>query len=72
LKFSYTLSKPVPVNVSLADYSGRSIKTLVSARHESGEYTYGFTPEELNVPAGEYIVQFTFGETRIPVKVILR
>jgi hypothetical protein len=72
LKFSYTLSKPVPVNVTLVDSNGRKIKSLVNSWQESGAYNYAFKPEDLNVPSAEYIVQFKFGKTIIPTKVILR
>jgi hypothetical protein len=72
LKFSYTLSKPGPVNISLMDRNGRKVKSLVNAWQESGEYNYAFKPEDLNVAAAEYIVQFKFGKTIIPTKVILR
>lgn len=71
LKFSYTLSKPGPVSVSLLDGNGRKIKRLVNAVQESGDHTYSFSREDLNIPAAEYFVQFTVGKTTIPVKVII-
>lgn len=72
LKFSYSLSKPGPVSVSLFDGSGRKIKRLINAVQESGDYRYSFSREDLNIPAAEYFVQFTFGKTVIPVKVIVK
>ena len=72
LTFSYTLSKPGPVNVSIVDSNGRRIKTLVNTWQENGVYEYGYKAEDLNIPPAEYVVQFTFGKTRVPVKVILK
>lgn len=72
LKFSYTLSKPGAVNVSVMDSNGRIIKTMVNNWQENGEYTYAFKPEDLNIPAAEYFVQFKFGKTIVPLKVIMK
>lgn len=71
LKFSYTLSKPVIVKVLLIDSKGQQLKTLVNDRQESGEHAYTFSRDELNIRPGEYIVQFTFGKTRVPIKIML-
>lgn len=72
LKFSYTLSRPGPVNVSVLDSHGRKIKNLVNSWQEGGDYHYVFEPEELNISSAEYVVQFNFGKTIIPIKVIIR
>jgi hypothetical protein len=72
LRFSYILSKPGSVTVSLMDNNGRKIKTLVNALQENGAYNYAFRIEELNISSAAYIVQFNFGKTIVPVKVILK
>ena len=72
LKFSYTLSTPGHVQVSLTDGNGRKIKTLVNQPQESGEYIYSFKREELNIVPAAYFVQFKFGKTVVPIKVVLK
>lgn len=72
LKFAYTLSRPGPVNVSVLDSHGRKIADLVNTWQEGGDYNYVFEQGELNIPSAEYIVQFNFGKTIIPIKVIIR
>lgn len=72
LKFEYTLSKPSPVSVTLMDTNGRQVKNLIDTQQEAGEYSYKGTKAELRVPPGTYVLQFTFGKTIIPMKVILQ
>lgn len=72
LAFSYTLSKPAPVKVSLVDNTGRTVKMLIHDNQEAGQYEYSFKRDELNIPPAEYFIQFQFGKTRVPAKVILK
>lgn len=72
LKFSYTLSKPTPVIVFITDSNGRKIRTLVNAKQENGAHNYTFDRRELGIPPGAYTIQFDFGKTNVPVKVLLR
>lgn len=72
LTFSYTLSKPASVSVSILDPSGRNVKTLLRESQGSGSHEYAFARDKLNVAQGQYILQFNFGKSAIPVKIMLR
>ncbi|HMV08675.1 MAG TPA: M64 family metallopeptidase [Cyclobacteriaceae bacterium] len=71
LKFSYKLSKPTPVSISMIDHSGRNVKTLLSTMQGSGQHESSFDRQTLGLSAGEYVLQFKFGKATVPVKVIL-
>lgn len=72
LKFQYTLSRQAPVTISILDLSGKSIKTLVNSLQEGGLHEYSIEKQKLPLNAGAYILNFNFGKTSIPVKIILR
>lgn len=72
LKFSYTLTRAVKVHVSIVDTNGQQIATLINAPQENGTYEYVFERDKLNVIPAAYTIQFTFGKTTIPVKLIMR
>lgn len=72
ITFSYALSHGSAVNVSLMDQSGRAIKTLVNEYQPNGSHTYAFDRHDLSLQPGAYILQFKFGNTEIPMKVIVR
>ncbi len=72
LKFSYQLSKPGHVRVSLLNGNGQTLVTLVEAAQQNGAYEHTFERNKLNIPKGVYTIQFNFGKTTIPVKVILQ
>lgn len=72
IKFQYTLSRQVPVTISILDLSGQSIKTLVNSLQEGGLHEYSIEKQKLPLNAGAYILNFSFGKTSIPVKIVLR
>jgi IgA Peptidase M64 len=72
LEFSYTLSKPVSVRVSMIDNSGRMTRMLLQEVQENGTYHFSFDRQKLALPPGEYVLKFDFGKTSLPVKVIVR
>ena len=72
LKFKYSLSKPSPVTITLLDNAGRKVRSLVDSKQSAGDYEYASTIKDLRIPPAMYIIHFDFGNTSIPVKVILK
>jgi hypothetical protein len=71
LKFKYELSKPTSVTITLLDSNGQKVRSLIDSKQLAGAYEYNTAKSNLHVPPGAYIVQFNFGKTIIPIRIII-
>jgi hypothetical protein len=54
---NYVLYKPSNISISIVDYMGKSIKTIVNQTQDAGQYTESFAGRDFGLKAGVYLVR---------------
>ncbi|RUA10433.1 MAG: hypothetical protein DSY82_04835, partial [Flavobacteriia bacterium] len=66
----YTILQPGNVKLSIYDYTGREIKTLVNEYKNEGDYEVQFNFN--NVTSGLYFCKLTMGDLSQSVKILIK